>query len=105
MHRSTIDVFFETADRKPNKIGLRAKLDGKWREWTWRQYADDVKRAGRAWVKLGVPESGAVAIIGPNRPEWLIGYLGAMSAAVVPAPIYPTSTPEQARYNVDHCES
>jgi long-subunit acyl-CoA synthetase (AMP-forming) len=105
MHRSTIDVFFETAAKKGDKIGLRGKVDGSWREWSWQKYADDVKRAGRAWVKLGVPAGGAVALIGPNRPEWLIGYLGAMSAAVVPAPIYPTSTPEQAKYIAEHSDS
>jgi long-subunit acyl-CoA synthetase (AMP-forming) len=105
MRRSTIDVFFETTEKRASKIALRNKSDGTWREWTWQQYADDVKRAGRALVKLGVPAGGAVAIIGPNRAEWLIGYLGAMSAAIVPAPIYPTSTPEQAKYIADHSES
>jgi long-chain acyl-CoA synthetase len=105
MRRSTIDVFFEQADKRSDKIALRGKYDGTWREWTWRKYGEDVKRAGRAWCKLGVPAGGAVAIIGPNRPEWLIGYLGAMSAATVPAPIYPTSTPEQAKYIADHSES
>jgi long-subunit acyl-CoA synthetase (AMP-forming) len=105
MRRSTIDVFFETAEKRAGHIALRNKIDGTWREWTWRQYAEDVKRAGRALVKLGVPVGGAVAIIGPNRAEWLIGYLGAMSAAIVPAPIYPTSTPEQAKYIAGHSES
>jgi long-subunit acyl-CoA synthetase (AMP-forming) len=105
MRRSTIDVFFETAAKKPDKVALRAKYDGKWREWSWKAYADDVKRAARAWVQLGVPANGAVAIIGPNKPEWLIGYLGAMAAGVVPAPIYPTSTPDQAVYIANHSES
>jgi long-subunit acyl-CoA synthetase (AMP-forming) len=105
MKRSTIDVFFEQTTSRASRIALRGKYDGAWREWTWQQYGEDVKRAGRALVKLGVPAGGAVALIGPNRPEWLIAYLGAMSAGIVPAPIYPTSTPEQAKYIADHSES
>ncbi len=105
MRRSTIDVFFEVAEKRAQRLALRGKYGGSWREWTWKAYADDVKRAGRAYAKLGVPAGGTVAIIGPNKAEWLIGYLGAMSAGVVPAPIYPTSTPDQAVYIANHSES
>jgi long-subunit acyl-CoA synthetase (AMP-forming) len=105
MRTSTIHAFLETAEKRSTQIGLRGKFGGAWREWTFAQYAADVRRAARAFISLGVPAGGAVVILGPNRPEWLIADLGAMAAGAVPAGIYLTSTPDQAAYIAGHCDA
>ena len=103
--RSTIDAFFENAHRLEARIALRHKVDGAWRETSWGDYARLVRRAARAFVHLGVAAGGAVIIVGPNRPEWVIADLGAMAAGAVPAPIYPTLTGDQAAWVAAHCEA
>ena len=105
MARSTIEAFFATAARCKTAVALRHRVDGSWQDLTWEGYAKVVRRAGRGLIALGVPAGGAVTIIGPNRPEWLIADFGALAAGAVPAPIYPTSTAEQMAYIVAHSEA
>ncbi|HZX95648.1 MAG TPA: AMP-dependent synthetase/ligase [Myxococcales bacterium] len=96
---TTIEAFFETARKRA--AGLAWKHGA--REWTWQQAARDVRRVARSLVALGVKPGEAVAIMGPNRPEWIMAALGALAAGAIPAPIYPTLTAEQACYIANHC--
>ncbi|HET7788484.1 MAG TPA: AMP-dependent synthetase/ligase [Myxococcales bacterium] len=96
---TTIQAFFETAARHAGRLAWK---HGE-REWTWGEAARDVRRTARALIALGVKPGDAVAIVGPNRPEWVMADLGALAAGAVPAPIYPTLTAEQAGYIANHC--
>src|SRR6185295_4339876 len=99
------EVLAETAKKYGDRPALRVKREGAWRTITWSAYARDAKRVGRALVKLGVPRGGGVSIIGYNCPEWLMADVGAILAGAMPAGIYTTNSPEQARYITDHCEA
>src|SRR5258705_3168209 len=90
---TTIGAFFETAGRHPGRLAWKHGRH----EWTWEEAARDVRRVARALIALGVAPGGSVAIVGPNRPEWVSGDLGAIAAGAIPTPIYPTLTGEQAR--------
>jgi long-chain acyl-CoA synthetase len=94
----TIRAFFETARRHGSRLAWKHGA----REWTWSQAALEVRRVARALIALGVGPGDSVSIVGPNRPEWVMADLGALAAGAVPAPIYPTLTPDQTRYIADH---
>ena len=100
---STVHAFFATAARLGAQPALLRREGGKWQARSWSDYAAEVRRAARALIALGLEKGGAVAIVGPNRPEWLIADLAAMAAGGVPAPIYPTLTPAQTAYVAAHC--
>ena len=102
---STVHAFFATAARLGAQPALLRRIDGKWQARSWSDYAAEVRRAARALLALGMERGGAVAIIGPNRPEWLIADLATMAAGGVPAPIYPTLTAAQSAYVAAHCEA
>jgi long-chain acyl-CoA synthetase len=99
--QTSIQSFFDTARR----IGPKTAWIYGARTYSWAEAAKTVRQAARAFVALGVPKGGAVAIVGPNRPEWVIADLGAIAAGAVPAPIYPTLTAEQAGYISAHSEA
>src|SRR5688572_10650031 len=99
------EVLAETVKRYGDRPALRVKRNGGWRTTTWSEYARDVKRAGRAFIELGVEPGKGIALIGYNSPEWLIADIGAIFAGAMPAGIYTTSSPEQARYITHHCEA
>jgi long-chain acyl-CoA synthetase len=103
---NTIHTFLSTAARSPSRDALRVRSeDGQWSGISWTQYAERVRQVGRALLELGVQRGGTVAILAPNRPEWLYAALGAMAVGAAPAGIYPTSTPEQVAFIVGHARA
>ena len=98
---TSIEAFFETAA----KLGPRLCWKHGARDYSWAEAARLVRRTARALIALGVKPGDAVAIVGPNRPEWVLADLGAIAAGAVPAPIYPTLTAEQAGYIAAHSEA
>ena len=99
------EVLEERAKNDADRPAMRVKRNGGWRTTTWGSYARDAKRAGRAFIKLGVQPGKGVALIGYNCPEWVIADVGAILAGAMPAGIYTTSSAEQARYITHHCEA
>lgn len=93
------------AEERPSTIAYQAKLDGRWQPTTYRTYADQVRTAAKALIALGLPRGGKVAILGFNRPEWVIFDHAAMMAGGAPAGIYTTCSAEEVQYIVHHSES
>ena len=79
--------------------------DGTWRQVSWRQYADEVRQAAKALIGLGVEPGQPVAILGFNRPEWVIFDVAAMAVGGAPAGIYTTSSPDEVAYILNHSEA
>jgi long-chain acyl-CoA synthetase len=67
----------------PGAIALRAKELGRWRQYTWAEYAEQVDRIGSGLLALGVTPGDRVAILSDNRPEWAFCHLAIQSIAAV----------------------
>ena len=93
------------AATRPSAIAYQAKVDGRWQPTTWRTFVDQVRTAARALIACGFPRGGKVAILGFNRPEWVILDHAAMMAGGAAAGIYTTCSPEEVHYIVDHSEA
>jgi long-subunit acyl-CoA synthetase (AMP-forming) len=88
------------AEETPDRPALHKKAASGWRTWTWRDYWRDVRRVAKGLIALGLEPHQSVALVGKNRPEWVVCQFGIMAAGGVPAPIYVTNTVEQAAYIV-----
>jgi long-chain acyl-CoA synthetase len=77
----------------------------RWQPTSWREYGAQVRQAGEALLALGVEPGQPVAILGFNRPEWVIFDVAAMAAGAVPAGIYTTSSPQECEYILNHSEA
>jgi len=93
------------ATTNPSSIAYQAKLGGRWQPTTWHTFANQVRTAARALISLGFPRGGKVAILGFNRPEWVIMDHAAMMAGGAPAGIYTTCSSEEVQYIVHHSEA
>ncbi len=93
------------AKERPTAIAYQAKANGRWVPTTWRGFADQVRLAARALIALGFPRGGKVAILGFNRPEWVILDHAAMMAGGAAAGIYTTCSAEEIQYIVHHSEA
>ena len=75
-----------------------------WTKWTYQQYHDDVSKAAKGFITLGLRRFQSVNIWGFNAPEWHISALAASFAGAKCAGLYPTDSAEAAAYKVVHSQ-
>jgi len=106
---SSLDTFpkllLQNAERFGERAALREKEFGIWRETSWRRYGERVRDFSLGLVSLGLEPGGKVAIIGDNRPEWVIAELAAQSAGGASVGIYQDSNLTEVGYVIDHCDA
>lgn len=99
-----IAAYRERLAADPERIALRGRRDGGWRELSRGEVDRTVRAAAAGLIELGVAEKARVGIIGANRPEWTLADLAIQSVRAVPVPIYLTLTVAQAAYIVRDAE-
>ncbi len=83
------------AQKHPDRVALRERIYGIWQEMTWRQFYEFVKHFALGLHELGLQPEDTVAIIGDNRPEWVIAELAAQSLGSKSVGIYQDSIPPE----------
>lgn len=100
-----IERFHERVANHPDKVALRYKDSGQWKDITWGGYGDTVKRAAKSLLSLGYKHSDKISLLSANRPEWHIVDVASMALGGATAAVYATNSPEQVAYIVDHSDS
>jgi long-chain acyl-CoA synthetase len=95
-------MLLDQASRRGDQLALRHKALGIWRRVTWSQYAESARKVAASLLAFGLRHQETVAVLGENRPEWLYTSLGIMAAGGATCGIYPTSSPEQILYLLEH---
>jgi long-chain acyl-CoA synthetase len=88
-----------------DKVAMRCKRDGVWREVTWSALGEQLNAAARALLELGLNEGEMISIFSPNMPECTIADVASLSIRGVPVYIYPTNPAKTAEYIVNDSES
>lgn len=73
-----------------------------WKTWTMNDYHNDVRKAAKAYIKLGFKQFDTVNVWGFNSPEWFMSSVAGMYAGGKCGGIYPTDTAATAGYKVVH---
>ena len=105
MASTIIERFHEHVRNRPDKVALRYKSGGDWRDISWRDYGESVKKAAKSLLSLGFHHSDKIALLSGNRPEWHVADVAAMSIGGATAAIYATNSPEQVAYIIGHSEA
>ncbi len=95
-------MLFDQARRRGGALALRHKALGIWHRTSWDEYAGTVRTVAASLLAFGLRHGENVAVLGENRPEWLYTSLGIMAAGGATCGVYPTSSPEQILYLLDH---
>jgi len=93
------------AEDAPDHTALAVKRDGEWVKWSYDRYLEDVRTAGKAFIKLGLKVGHGVGIIGFNSPEWFFSDLGCVFAGGLATGIYPTNSAEACKYVLANCKA
>src|ERR1700722_16114624 len=96
---------FKRADEIPARPAYYEKRQDVWAPTGYRQYAHQVRRAGKALMALGCEAGSTVSILGFNRPEWVVFDLACMAIGGAPAGIYTTCSPSEVAYVIRHARS
>ncbi|RJL34154.1 AMP-dependent synthetase/ligase [Bailinhaonella thermotolerans] len=88
----------DRARATPDRVALREKEFGVWREVTWAEYWDHVLLTAHALLALGVEPGDRVAVHSENRREWLYADLGAVAIRAITTGMYPTSPAAEVAY-------
>jgi long-chain acyl-CoA synthetase len=105
MAQTIIERFHERVRNHPDKVALRYKSGGDWKDITWRDYGATARRAAKSLLSLGYNHSDKISLLSGNRPEWHIIDVASMAIGGASAAIYATNSPEQVAYIVDHSDS
>ncbi len=90
------------AEKNPEKTALRERNYGIWQALTWAQYRDHVKFFALGLHTLGLLPEETIAIIGDNRPEWVISELAAQSVGAKSIGIYQDAVVKEMIYIFNH---
>jgi long-chain acyl-CoA synthetase len=89
-----IDLLRESAASYGNRPALLIKPGFRTRIWTYRDLLDLAPRVARVLAEQGLERGDRVLIWGVNRPEWAIGFFGALFAGLVLVPLDVRSQPD-----------
>jgi long-chain acyl-CoA synthetase len=91
----------ELADKKY----LHQPIAGEWHTWTWKEFAQEVRRMAAAINARGFEPGTRIGILSRNCAHWLMADLAIMLSGNISVPIYPNVNQETVKYVLTHSES
>ncbi len=108
MIQRLFDIVEQRSNNAPDAVMLAAKEQGNWRTYSSREVWETARKLAGGLLTLGItneilePEpQEKIAIISPNRPEWMITDIAVQLTGAVLTPIYPTISPQEIAYVLD----
>jgi long-chain acyl-CoA synthetase len=98
-------LLLRNAQRHPERAALREKKLGIWHTTSWREYCDGVRDFSLGLMSLGLSRGDKVAVLGDNRPQWLMAELAAQAAGAASVGIYQDSNLTEVAYVIDHSDA
>ena len=91
-------MFWNAVAMRGDKVFMRQKKLGIWREWTWNQTAQAVREIGDGLLALGLGAGECASIASNTVIEWVLADLAVLSCGGVSNGIYPTDAAPQVHY-------
>ncbi len=111
MIQRLFDIAEQQSKRAPDAVMLAAKENGQWRTYSSSEVWETARKLAGGLLSLGIanqvlePEQQEkIAIISPNRPEWMITDIGVQLTGAVLTPVYPTISPSELTYVLSEAE-
>src|ERR671915_2067711 len=84
------------------RVALREKRYGIWQTITWAEWERRVRRFAQGLASMGFRRGEPLAILGDNRPEWVISELAAQSLGGMSVGLYPDGVLEEVEHVIEH---
>ena len=98
-------LLVRNARRHPARTALREKDLGIWQPISWQGYLEAVRELALGLRELGLRRGQKLAIVGGNRPEWVMSELAAQAMGAASVGVYQDSTLNEVAFVLDHCDA
>lgn len=106
MQYQNIFQLFQTQVAKyGDKTVFYQRVNDAWQETSWITFGEKTLDFACALLAKGLTKGASVAILAGNIPEWTIADIGTIAAGGVGVGIYPTNSPEQCEYIINHSDA
>jgi len=95
---NTADYVYANAAAFPDRVMIRRRIDGEWRDVTCAQFAAEVLSLAKGLIAAGTEAGDRVALMSKTRYEWTLIDFAVLSIGAVVVPIYETSSAEQVEW-------
>ncbi|MDP3086256.1 MAG: AMP-binding protein, partial [Rubrivivax sp.] len=92
------ELFWNGVAARGDRVWMREKELGIWREWSWKQSAEAVREIAMGLSAIGFQPGDCASILANTVVEWVLTDLGVLSAGGVSNGIYPTDAASQVQY-------
>lgn len=98
------EMFLKRVERDGDKPAFYFKQDGEWRPVSWNAFFERAGSIASYLLGLGLQTGDKVCMVGSTGPAWCYCDLGGLLAGAVTLGAYPTLTPRQLAYILDHAD-
>ncbi|MCB4205587.1 AMP-binding protein, partial [Deferribacterales bacterium Es71-Z0220] len=84
--------------KNPTGVAFREKDYGIWNEYTWQDYLGLISKVAYYFQECGLKNGDTVAIVGDNKPEWVISEIASQLLRAYPVGIYQDSIVSEVEY-------
>lgn len=102
--KSPLEMLYHWEKNTPDRIYLKQPIDGNYKEFSWQETGQQVRRLASELKLMDLPQGSHIAILSKNCAEWFITDLAIMMAGHVSVPIYATAGTHTIQYVLDHAK-
>jgi long-chain acyl-CoA synthetase len=103
--QTLIGLIVKNADEIPQAVAMREKRFGIWSPTTWAGFRDQVGCFALGLRALGLKAGDKLAVIGDNKPQWVVAEFGGIAAGGVVTGMYADCLPEEMQYLVQYSDA
>jgi len=102
---SPLEMLYKWEQEKPNEIYLSQPIEGVWRNWTWKEVAEEVRKMATYIKSLDFPDNSKIALLSKNCAHWMMTDMAIMMSGHVSVPLYPNLNAETLGKILKHSEA
>lgn len=105
MSTGPLAQFLKWEKEIPQHLFLRQPFDGVWKNWTYQEAGQEIRRIAAGINSLGYPKGSKIALLSKNCAHWIMADLAIMMTGNISVPLYATITAPTIRQILEHSES